>query len=90
MGTATARLTHGGEDLEFAHVILDNLRAIVPESGVKPLPNELNGRLRAVFVFLGHVKIVNEADGLQLCILGLELVLGPPIEVAFDGFLRPV
>ena len=90
MGFSTTGLAHSGEDLKLAHVVFDDLRTIVPEARVEPLAEELDGRLRAICVPLRHIKVIDEAHGLQFCVLRLEFVLSPTIEVGFNHLLRPV
>lgn len=87
LGTSTTGSAHSGNDLQLAHVVLDNLLAIVPKTGVEPLTKELDRWLGAISILLGHVEVVNKADGLQLGVPWLELVLGSAVKVALDHFL---
>jgi len=87
LGSTAAWFTHGCEDLEVAHVVFADLRAIIPESVINPLSQQLDRRLRSELVFAGHVKIINEADSLDLRVLRLKLALNSPIKVALDNLL---
>jgi len=87
LSPTAAWFAHSCEDLEIADEVLLNLRAIVPESVVNPLAKQLNRRLRPELVFARHVKIINEANSLDLRVLRLKLVLNSLIKVALDNIL---
>lgn len=59
--TAT-RWAHGSHEEHVLDVFGSLLFAIVPETKVEPEANELERRLRAVYVFGWHVEIVHKVD----------------------------
>ena len=89
-GTTTTGFTHRRDNLKVANVVLGHLSSVarVPEGVVDVLANELKRRLGAEGVLAGHVEIINEADGLNLGVLGLELVLCPAIVLALNHHLE--
>ena len=80
VGTTTTRLTHSGHNLKVADEVLDNFGAIVPETVVDPLTEQLDWGLSAESLLLGHVEVINETDSLELGTLRLESVLGTSVE----------
>ena len=61
--------------------------AIIPESMIDPKSQKLNWWLRSISILSWHVKVINEADGLNVRVLWLEFVVGSLIEVALNNFL---
>ena len=59
---ATTGLAHCCHQLHVANVVLDDLRAVVPEAVVHVLTNELDWRLGAEFVLHRHVQVINDTD----------------------------
>ena len=63
-GVASApRGAHRRGELNVLQRTHHELAAVVPAAMVKELAHELDGRLRAVLLELGHVQIVDEHDG---------------------------
>lgn len=85
--TTSTWLTHGSQDLHVLHQVADNLLSVVPEAVVDPLTEQLERWLRSIAVFSWHVEVINEADGLDVGVLWLELVVGSLVEVALNYFL---
>lgn len=80
VSTTTTRLTHSSHNLKVADEVLDNLGAIVPETVVDPLTEQLDWGLSAESLLLGHIEVINEADSLELGTLRLESVLRTSVE----------
>lgn len=64
-----------------------DLYSVIPEAIVHPLTDELEGRLRSIGVFPGHVEVIDEADNLLLTVLRSVFVLGSPLKVSLDDAL---
>ena len=60
--SAAARRTHRRRELHVDELSHRELRPIVPSLVIHKLTEELDGRLRAVLLQLGHVQIVDEDD----------------------------
>ena len=61
--SAAARRTHRRRELHVDELSHRELGPIVPSLVIHKLTEELDGRLRAVLLQLGHVQIVDEDDG---------------------------
>lgn len=90
LGTTTTWLAHRGQNLQVAHVVLDNLDSVEPVAVVDPLTEELNWWLSEELFSLGHVQVIDEADSLELGALRLEAVLGTSIELGLNDLLHTV
>jgi hypothetical protein len=84
----TTGLAHCCHQLHVADVVLDDLRAVVPEAIVHMLADKLDRRLGAEFILHRHVQVINDTDCLQFGTLGLEPVLGAAVIVRLDDLLH--
>ena len=84
-----ARRAHRRGELHVRQLSHGELAAVVPAAVVHPLAQELDGRLRAVLLELGHVEVVDKHHG-ALADGRAEDALAPLVQLGVDDVLHGV
>ena len=87
--TASSGRAHGGDKSEIDESSEQQILAIVPAPLVEPLAQQLNGRLCAVLLALGHVQVVYVDDEPLACGRA-EYTLAPLVHLRIQQILRHV
>ena len=69
---------HGSNEVDSAQVLELLGLEVEPSSVVHPLSEQLDWRLSPVYLFLGHVQVIDEDDNLVPALFGPILSLSPP------------
>mmetsp|Transcript_49833 Transcript_49833/g.161174 ORF Transcript_49833/g.161174 Transcript_49833/m.161174 type:complete len:386 (+) Transcript_49833:5689-6846(+) len=86
IGPSGSGRAHGSDEVEVDQVPELRRLPVVPTTRVHPLPQQLDGRLRAVDLLRGHVQVVDENQA-ALAQWGAEGALPALVELAVDDVL---